>query len=157
MQYNTIFILFFAFLTVTKLHIVSLVSLKLIETICIKLLFRIYDLNVVNIHVQCFPSIISYTIKIYFKEVYQKPEILDLSAGSDDETDSCTIQSTPCYTDSSIEHLIKLPTNVPEREDRVLVVILLSITFFVQVREIQYVSFLQYHSALHLWNIIVNQ
>ncbi|KAL5241365.1 hypothetical protein ACI65C_008775 [Semiaphis heraclei] len=67
------------------------------------------------------------------KEVYQKPEMVNLFAGADDETDSCTIQSTPCYTDSSIEHLIKLPANVPEREDSVLVVILLSITFFVQM------------------------
>lgn len=70
--------------------------------------------------------------------------MVNLFAGADDETDSCTIQSTPCYTDSSIEHLIKLPANVPEREDSVLVVILLSITFFVQVREIQYAMTLSY-------------
>ncbi|KAL4153806.1 hypothetical protein QTP88_001639 [Uroleucon formosanum] len=68
------------------------------------------------------------------KEVYQKLEMLNyLSAGADDETDSCTMQSTPCYTDSSIEHLIKLPTNVPGREDKILVVVILSITFFVQM------------------------
>lgn len=74
--------------------------------------------------------------------MYQKLEMLNyLSAGADDETDSCTIQSTPCYTDSSIEHLIKLPTNVPGREDKILVVVILSITFFVQVREIQYDMF----------------
>lgn len=70
--------------------------------------------------------------------------MLNLFAGADDDTDSCTIQSTPCYTDSSVEHLIRLPANVPEREDRVLVVILLSITFFVQVREIQYAMSLSY-------------
>jgi len=36
-----------------------------------------------------------------------------LSAGADDdESDSCNIRST----DSSIEHLIKLPGKVPERD-----------------------------------------
>jgi len=83
-------------------------------------------------------ALISHTTTIYSKEVYQKPEMLYLSAGADDETDSCTIQSTPCYTDSSVEHLIKFPANVPERKDGVHVVILLSITFFVQVSEMQY-------------------
>jgi len=60
----------------------------------------------------------------------------NLSAGADDENDFCDIHSTPCYTELSFEHLTKLPANVPEREDRVLVVVLLSITFFVQVSEI---------------------
>jgi len=54
----------------------------------------------------------SQMIIIYSEEVYQKSEIQNLSAGADDESDSCTIQSTPCYSDSSIEHLIELPVNI---------------------------------------------
>ena len=84
-----------------------------------------------------YSAFIYHMITIYSKEVYQNPEMLNyLSAGADDEKDSCTIPSMPCYSDSSIEHLIKLPANVPERENKILVVVLLSITFFVQVREI---------------------
>ncbi|XP_026815504.1 uncharacterized protein LOC113555280 [Rhopalosiphum maidis] len=73
--------------------------------------------------------------KIYRRaqEVYRKTETLNLSAGADDKNDFYDIQSTPCYSELSFEHLTKLPANVPEREHRVLVVVLLSITFFLQM------------------------
>lgn len=45
-----------------------------------------------------------------------------------------SVPSTPLYSESSIRHLIKHPANVPGRKDRILVVILVSLTFFVQVR-----------------------
>ncbi|KAE9534950.1 hypothetical protein AGLY_008242 [Aphis glycines] len=66
-------------------------------------------------------------------EVYRKTETLNLSAGADEKNDSFDIQSTPCYSELSFEHLVKLPANIPERERRVCVVILLSITFFSQM------------------------
>ncbi|XP_060840343.1 uncharacterized protein LOC132921369 isoform X2 [Rhopalosiphum padi] len=73
--------------------------------------------------------------KIYKRaqEVYRKTETLNLSAGADDKNDFYDMQSTPCYSELSFEHLTKLPANVPEREHRVLVVVLLSITFFLQM------------------------
>lgn len=43
------------------------------------------------------------------------------------------IPSTPCYSESSFEHLARYPANVPRREDRTFVIILASLIFFVQV------------------------
>lgn len=47
------------------------------------------------------------------------------------------IPSTPIYSEMSGEHnIIKYPLNVPRREDRSLVLVLTSVTFFIQVSEI---------------------
>lgn len=73
-----------------------------------------------------YSALISQTIIIFYsKEVYTKNrKCMNLSTGADDdESDSCNIRST----NSSVEHLIKLPVNVPELEYRENVVVLLSI------------------------------
>lgn len=102
--------------------------------------------------------LMSQMIIIYSEEVYQKSEIQNLSAGADDESDSCTIP-TVCamlYPDSSIEHLMTFPANVLEREDKENIVVLLSITFFVPVSEVQYAMSLSCdlhgHPVLYLYD-----
>jgi hypothetical protein len=57
--------------------------------------------------------------------------------GGDDEKNDdqmYRVPSTPRYSESSFKQFIKHPTYVPGREDRVFVVILVSLTFLVQVR-----------------------
>lgn len=71
--------------------------------------------------------------------MYNEVGIMSLSTHNNDQNNvnnhhQYKIPSTPIYSDMSCEHdIVKYPFNVPGREDRILVVILSSMTFFIQV------------------------
>uniref|UniRef100_A0A2S2Q8K0 Disrupted in renal carcinoma protein 2 n=1 Tax=Sipha flava TaxID=143950 RepID=A0A2S2Q8K0_9HEMI len=74
-----------------------------------------------------------------YRAVTDRPMEVDLSfsddGGDDEKNDDqmYRVPSTPRYSESSFKQFIKHPTYVPGREDRVFVVILVSLTFLVQM------------------------